>query len=182
MNYLKVLFIPLLVFALYIGTAGIDTVLADKDEKYERYEEHGENQLEELFEELGEFLGWTATVALGVAGMIFPIRRLTKSVITHFPSFKTIYISIAKFLGKYHISIGILALNLTIIHGITMLISEGELDDDGVIGLVSFIFMVIASIVGAVLFKNKKIKRVRTTHTTVIVITLFTVVLHVFVS
>lgn len=181
MNYLKVLFIPFFIITLYIGVGEFNSVFADDDvEKYERHgEEHDEDELDE---ELGEFLGWTAIVTLGTAGLIFPIRRLTKSVITNFPAFKTGYITIAKFFGKYHITIGILALILSTVHGITMYVSEGELETEGIIGLGSGILMVVASIVGAVLSKNKKLKSVRTTHTILITFTLFAVILHVAIS
>ena len=54
--------------------------------------------------------------------------------------------------------IGIIALALSIFHGVTMYLSEGKLEREGIIGLGAVIFMIVAGILGTVLYKNKKVK------------------------
>ena len=141
-----------------------EVVFADDDEEYEHHDrkEGGED---EGLEEIGEMVGWGSVFVIGAAGLIYPTRRLTKSVITNFPSMKQLYLSVTKFLGKYHIYIGIIALLLSIGHGILMYLSEGELESEGIVGLGAVILMIVAGIVGAILYKNKKVKNLRFVHT-----------------
>ena len=176
MKYLQIVFMALVfVVALNFVSTGSNLVYADDDgEKSENYggygelREGGDKGEDGPYEELGENLGWGAVIAMGTAGVIFILRRSMKTVITNFPDSKNIFISISKFFGKYHILIGIIALAFSIFHGIAMYLSEGALEKDGIIGLGSVIFMAIASIIGAVLFKKKKLKSLRTTHTALI--------------
>ncbi len=171
-------------FALNFGLTGSNVVSADDDdyEKYEQYEEGEEHEKDGPYEELGETIGWGTIIAMGIAGIIFPLRRSMKTVTTNFPEAKKGYISLTKFFGKFHIPIGIIALGLSIFHGITMYVSEGELEGDGIIGLGSVVLMLIAGLIGAVLFKNKKAKSLRTTHTILIVFAMFIGVVHIFAS
>lgn len=167
-------FLPLLfVFALTFTITGNNLVYADDHEKYENYGGYGEHREggkgeEGPYEEVGKNLGWGTVIAMGAAGVIFIMRRSIKSLIANFPESKNIFISISKFFGKYHILIGVIALALSIFHGAAMFLSEGELEKDGMIGLGSVVLMAIASIMGAVLFKKKKLKSLRTTHTALI--------------
>ena len=110
----------------------------------------------EPFKEIGKVVGWGTVVAMGAAGVIFPIRRSAKWVITNYPKSKNIFISISKFIGKYHMLIGIMALALSIFHGVTMYLSEGELGGKGIIGLGAVIFMIVAGILGTIFYKTKK--------------------------
>ena len=87
-----------------------------------------------------------------------------------------------KYLGKYHIYIGILALLLSIGHGLLMYFSEGELESEGIVGLGAVILMIVAGIFGAILYKKKKGKGLRFFHTMLISITIIVVVFHILIS
>ncbi|WP_431027400.1 hypothetical protein [Lysinibacillus sp. LZ02] len=183
MRYLKILCIALtFIFSIQYVT----TVFADDDfeEHYEYGDEHSdkEDHEDERYEDIGKLIGWSSLLAIGAAGLIFPIRRIMKSVITTFPQSKQLYISITKFLGKYHILIGIAALMLSICHGVLMYLNEGELESEGIIGLAAVILMIIAAIMGAVLFKNKKVKSLRTTHTILVTFGVVIALFHIFIS
>ena len=78
--------------------------------------------------------------------------------------------------------IGIIALALSIFHGVTMYLSEGKLESEGIIGLGAVIFMMVAGILGTVLYKNKKVKSLRTTHTILIAFALIIGFVHIFIS
>lgn len=178
------LFAFLFMFALNFVPTGNSHVSADDDdyEKYEYYEDGEEHGEDGPYEELGETVGWGTIIAMGAAGIIFPLRRSMKTVTTNFPEAKKSFIAFSKFFGKFHIPIGISALGLSIFHGITMYLSEGELESEGIIGLGSVVLMLIAGLIGAVLFKNKKAKSLRTTHTILVALALLIGVVHVFAS
>ncbi|NMD69714.1 hypothetical protein HHO41_05395 [Bacillus sp. DNRA2] len=179
-----VLMALLFVFALNFVTTGNNLVSADDDDdkKYEQYEGGEERGEDSPYEDLGKTVGWGTVIAMGTAGIIFPLRRSMKAVTTNFPEAKKGFIALTKFFGKFHIPIGIIALGLSIFHGITMYLSEGELESEGIIGLGSVVLMAIAGIVGAVLFKNKKAKSLRTTHTILIAFALLIGAVHIFAS
>jgi hypothetical protein len=185
LKYLQMGFLAFLfVFAINFVTTGSNQVLADDDdgEKYEYYKdgyEGGENDDDGPYEDLGKTVGWGTVVAMGAAAVIFPVRRSMKSVITNFPGAKSIFISFSKFLGKYHIFIGVTALALSIVHGVTMYLNEGELESEGLIGLGSVAFMTLAGILGAVLTKKKKSKSLRTTHTILIAFAIIIGIVHI---
>ncbi len=183
-KYLQMVFMALVVVVSFaFVTTESNLVYADDDgEKYENYGgygEKGEKGEDSPYEEVGETLGWGTVIAMGAAGVFFILRRSMKTVITNFPDLKNIFISISKFFGKYHIWIGVLALVFGISHGVTMYLSEGELETDGIIGLASVVFMAIASIIGAVLFKKKKLKSLRITHTALIGLAIVIGLIHI---
>lgn len=171
-------------------------VLADDDFRgdddfYEQYngdymeydEHHGDHdEAKGPYEELGELLGWGTVVGMGAAGVFFPIRRSMKWTIATFPNAKNMIISFTKFLGKFHVPIGITALILSFIHGAFMLISKGELESEGVTGLISFFFMIAASIFGLFLMKNKKAQNMRTIHLSFLSIAVIIGLFHIFIS
>ncbi len=189
MKHLKMVFIVFLfIFAFNYVTPGINLVSADDDDYEEEYEyqedesEDGEEDEDGPYEDIGEMVGWGAVIAMGTGALIFPLRRSMKTVITNFPEAKSIFISITKFFGKYHIFIGVIALALSIFHGVAMYLSEGELESEGIIGLGAVILMVIAGILGTALYKNKKSKSLRTAHTILIVFAILIGIAHIFVS
>lgn len=184
MRYITV-FMALIFFLLFTYTSDY-IAFADDD-----FEEHDENYGwgnddnkfgDERYEELGEMIGWGTVITMGAAGLIFPMRRLTKRVITTVPSFKQMYISMTKFLGKYHIVIGIAAVILSLSHGILMYMSEGGLEFEGITGLGAVILLLMAGSVGAILFKNKKVKILRTTHTILIAFSIVAGLFHILIS
>ncbi|MBB6445138.1 hypothetical protein [Bacillus benzoevorans] len=190
MRYAKLLMI---VFLLLIGIgAGAKTVVFaddDDDERYEynyqgEYGKHSDGRDEEdgPYEEIGKMLGWGTAAAMGAAGVFFPIRRSMKWTIANLPSAKSFVISLTKFLGKIHVPLGIAALVISIVHGVTMFMSEGELEGEGFIGLASVIFMAIAAIFGATLMKNKKAKTVRTIHISLLGLALLIAIIHIFTA
>ena len=76
MKYLKMLLLSFLfVFTLSYVSIGSNLVLADDDYE-EKYENHEDDDSEEgAFKEIGKAVGWGTVVAMGAAGVIFPIRR-----------------------------------------------------------------------------------------------------------
>lgn len=185
MKYLQMVFIGFLfTFALNFVTTGSSLVHADDDfeGKYGDYEGDHEEGDDGPYEDIGKTVGWGSVIAMGTAALIFPLRRSMKKIITNFPGAKNIFISISKFMGKYHIMIGIIALALSIIHGVTMYLSEGELESEGMIGLGSVLLIVIAGTIGAVLFKNKKAKSLRTTHSVLIALGILIGFVHIIAS
>jgi hypothetical protein len=155
----------LFVFVLNYAIPGSALVSADDDgEKYEHHQKGDHEEEEGPYEDIGKTVGWGTVVAMGTSGILFPLRRSLKVVITNFPDAKQMVISISKLFGKYHFIFGILALALGTLHGITMYLSKGELESEGVIGLGAVAFLAIAGIFGAIVMKNKKAKALRTTH------------------
>ncbi|WP_342431514.1 hypothetical protein [Neobacillus sp. FSL H8-0543] len=183
MKNLKMFLISILfVFGLSYVVIESNQVSADDDFE-EKYEIHEEDDDEEgTYEEIGKTIGWGTVIAMGAAGLIFPIRRSAKWIITNYPKSKNIFISISKFLGKYHLYLGLIALALSIFHGVAMYLSEGKLESEGIIGLGAVIFMMIAGILGTVLFRNKKVNILRTTHTTLIAFALLIGFVHIITS
>ena len=183
MKYLKMLLMSFLfIFTLSYVTIGSNIVSAD-DDFDERYENHEESDSKEgAFKEIGGMVGWGTVVAMGAAGVIFPIRKSAKWVITNYPKSKNRFILISKFIGKYHLLIGVIALALSIFHGVTMYLSEGGLEGQGIIGLGAVILMMIAGILGSVLNKNKKVKSLRTAHMTLTAFALLIVFIHIFIA
>lgn len=191
MKYLKVLMTLIFSFALLSTSnsfAFADDDYYDYDDYYyndhfDKHHEHDKRHDEnETYKDIGETIGWGTVIAFVVAGLLFPLRRLTKTMITSYPSIKQTYISITKFFGKYHLLIGFITLILGSIHGILMYLHEGRLDDDGISGLVTMIVFAVASIIGLLLFKNKKVKNLRTTHMTLIAFTIAGGLFHIFIS
>ena len=184
MRYVKLFIALIFVFTLNYTSSSV--IFADDDfEEHDEHYEWGNDKKEsedEFYEEIGEMMGWGIVITMGSAGLIFPMRRLTKPIITAFPSCKQMYISVTKFLGKYHMLIGIAAIILSFCHGIIMYISEGELEIEGIIGLGSVVLLIIAGSIGAILFKNKKVKGLRTTHTIVITFSMIIGLFHILIS
>ena len=184
MKFFKMILISFLsIFIISFVTIGINSVSAD-NEFEEKYENHGEDddRGEDAYEEIGEMVGWGTVIAMGAAGILFPIRKSAKWIITNYPKSKNIFITLSKFFRKYHLLIGIIALALSIFHGIAMYLSEGRLEREGIIGIGAFIFMMIAAIFGTILFKNKKVKSLRTTHTILIAFALLIAFVHIITS
>ncbi|WP_332647601.1 hypothetical protein [Lysinibacillus sp. 54212] len=155
----------------------------DIDEEHEYYEGIGnrEEHEDELYEEIGEVIGWCTIILIGAAGLLFIVRRIMKPVITTFPTSKHHYISFTKFLGKYHILIGVTALVLGIAHGLLMYFNEGELDSKGIIGVAAVILFVIGAIDGTILNKNRKNKSARTIHMFLVALGVVLGVIHIVI-
>ncbi|WP_075980714.1 acetate and sugar kinases/Hsc70/actin family protein [Bacillus massilinigeriensis] len=187
MKYWKLLSI-LMLFAITINLITTESNLVsaegDYEEEYEDHDRHGHDDegKDGNFEDIGELAGWITIITMGTAGLIFPIRKSTKSVITSFPGAKKTYISISKFLSKYHIYFGIVAMALSIFHGVVMYLNEGELESEGIVGLGAVVLMLIASILGLILYKNKKVKSLRTTHSTLLGFAILIGLFHIFIS
>lgn len=183
MRRFQLLFMALLiVLSLNYGIFANDIANAD-DFYQENYEHHGEDHEEDsALEEIGELLGWGAAIAMGVAGLLFPVRKSAKMILTKIPNAKTFFITISRLLGKNHVFIGVLALGLSIAHGISMYVSEGKLESEGLTGVAAVLLMVIASIIGMILMKNKKAKSARTIHTTLLVFALVIGAFHILIS
>lgn len=184
MKYLKILLISFLsIFILSFVTLERNFVSANDvyAGKYENHEEHGDNK-EGAYKEIGGMVGWGTVMSMGAAGLIFPIRKSAKWILKNYPASKSLFISISKFFGKYHLFIGTAAITLGIFHGVTMYLSEGELETGGVIGLGALILMMIAGVFGAALFKNKKVKSLRSLHAILIAFAILIVFIHIVTS
>jgi len=182
MRYLKMFGIVLVVmFFLYdVNPIYADDIFEGKDE----YDEgNGRQQYEEgRYEDLGELIGWCAFIGIGAAGMIFPIRTFLKSVIRTFPQSKGLYLYVAKLIGRYHILFGTMALLLGIGHGIIMYFNEGELENEGIIGLIAIILLSITAIIGMNLFNYRKNRSLRTIHISIAALSVITGGIHIFIS
>lgn len=182
MKHVAMIFLAFMfVMAFHFAISGNNLAFAD-DEHSEKYEhnQRGEHEKEDgPYKEMGKTVGWGTVIAMGAAGIIFPLRKSIKAVITNFPRTKKRFISLSKFFGKYHIVFGIVALALGSIHGLIMYLSEGELEGEGLLGLGAVLLMAIAGIFGAVLFKNKKRKTFRTAHTILISIAIILGLVHI---
>lgn len=183
MNYFKFLFIALLTVGIFYGTSEMIHVSAD-DHFYEDYDMMGhdhhyygyEKHENEFLEDVGKFIGWSSLVVFCIAGLIYPFRRILK--IDGFQGIKPL----TRFLGKNHRLIGFLALFVSITHGFLMYFSERKIDDDLLIGIVAVIFMGASAIIGLSFFKNRKVLKLKYTHTSFIVVTLLIILLHIFSS
>ncbi len=183
MKRIQLLFMASL-FVLSLNYGIFATDIANADDFYqENYEHNGEDHKKDsAFEEIGELLGWGTAIVVGIAWLLFPVRRSAKMILTNIPEAKTLFISISRFLGKNHVFIGVTALVLSIVHGIFMYISEGKLESEGFTGIASVLFMVIAGIIGMVLMKNKKAKSARTTHIILLVFATVIGAFHILIS
>jgi len=178
MKSIQLLFIAIL-FA-FVFNVGSHYVFADDDDVYEHKEDFRENDEKEgALEEIGKTVGWGTAIAMGTAGVIFPLRRSTKRLITTVPSFKEMIISFSKFLGKYHVLIGSFALLLGVTHGISMLITEPEFELNTFTGIGTIVILLIAALFGTVLNKNKKSKKARKSHLFLITISILLGVFHI---
>lgn len=182
MKHISMIFIALLFVLALHYVIPASSVSADDDEKYEHYQLGDHDKEDSPYEDIGKTVGWGTVIAMGTSGIIFPLRRSLKTVITNFPDAKKLFVAISKFFGKYHFLFGIAALVLGSIHGITMYFSKGELESEGIIGVAAIGIMAIAGIFGAVLMKNKKVKTLRTTHTILIVFAILMGLVHILVS
>lgn len=184
MQYFKMLLISLLaIFIISLVTIENNFVSADDDFE-EKYENHWEkhDHGDEAYEDIGEMVGWGTIIAMGAAAIIFPIRKSAKQILKNYPASKKFYIPFSKFFGKYHLLIGTIALVLSMLHGVFMYLSEGALESEGVIGLGAFILMVLAAIFGTVLYKNKKVKSLRTTHIVLMAFAFLIGIVHIITS
>lgn len=179
MRYLKIVCIAwIFIFSMH----NVSPVFADDfEENNEYYAFDGDNveHEDELYEDIGKLIGWLALVTIGAAGLLFPARKILKSIITTFPQLKQLSISFTKFIGKHHILIGLTALVLSIGHGIIMYLNEGEWDSEGITGVAAVIILMIAAIIGIALSKKKKVKKLRSAHTMLVSFGILVVILHV---
>ncbi|MHC0039630.1 hypothetical protein [Pseudoneobacillus sp. C159] len=185
MKYFKIILVMFLsIFIIHFLSLESHVVSADDDftKRYGGEQRDDHHDEEGPYKDIGKTIGWGTIIAMSAAGTIFPIRKSLKWMMTNYPNLKKLLISISKFFGKYHSFIGLLALIFGIFHGVTMYISEGKLESEGIIGLGSLIFMMVAAIFGLALSKNIKVKRLRTSHTILMAIALFIGFIHIFSS
>lgn len=182
MKYVKLVLVALLIVVVYCSAPEVSLVSADDNfGDNQRYSENDHDK-ERPYEDIAGLIGWGTVILLGAAGAIYPIRRLTKIVIMHFPEFKKTYLFIVKKIGKYHLIIGLLTLLLGAAHGILMYVSEWKLESDGLIGLIGLVFMFVATIVGIVLNKYRKMKSLRTIHLILVVVAVLISIVHIVFS
>ncbi len=184
MRLIQLFFVAFLcVIPFIFGIYANNFVLADDHDK-EKYYHHNEHEDDEdsVFEEIGEVAGWGAVILMGASGVLYPLRRSTKIMLSKISSAKKCTIAFSRFIGKHHILFGISALIISIVHGIFMFIDEDELELEALTGIGSFLLMVGAALVGGFLFKNKKAKNVRTIHILLIVLASMSGVFHIFIA
>lgn len=184
-TWIKLLISSILtVMIIGIGFAFVnEPILADDDyDKNEHYLNHHEDDEDEGLEEGGELLGWGTAIAVGGAVILMPLRRNSSKLMKAFPDAKGFIKSVVKFFSKSHIWIGVLALTLSGVHGIIMFLDEGKLDFDVTLGIISFGLMVVASLFGVRLLKNKSLSKVRSIHFGLLFIATFISVVHIFIA
>ncbi|MBY0124346.1 hypothetical protein [Bacillus sp. S/N-304-OC-R1] len=179
MNKIYLFFISfLIILAINLAGHSQNHVFAnDHGDHFEYKDKH--HDANHQLKEAGGLVGWGAVVGIGLAGALFPIRRSSKVVIKKVPSVKNLVITTSRLLGKYHVHLGILVIILTIIHGIAMYIGKGELGIQGVIGLMSFVLLMTASIIGGFLIKNKKSKSFRKAHMVLVILFILVGAVHI---
>jgi len=183
MRQIQLFFVAFLfVIPFTFGIYANDYVFADDHDEEKYYHHSDDNDEESVFEEIGEVAGWGAVILIGASGVLYPLRRSTKIVLSKIPSAKIHLIAFSKFLGKRHIFIGISALIISIAHGVSMFIDEGELELEAFTGIGSILLMMGAAIAGGILFKNKKAKNVRTIHILLIFLASIIGVFHIFIA
>jgi len=165
----------LLVLPLLL-TLNFSTALADDDHR-ERHEE------DSWMEEVGETLGWGSVFVASAAGMLLPARRMVKPVKEYFPAGQKSLVSVVKGLTKYHIWIGVTAVGISLIHGISMYFAEDHLDIGDWVGAGSATLMIVAGVIGGMLAVNKKsIKRWKKTHIHLLLAAGFFAIIHILAS
>ncbi|NSL50854.1 hypothetical protein [Calidifontibacillus erzurumensis] len=144
------IFTTLISITIFIGLSFIaQPIIADKYRYDEHLTEHVyEHKKEDAIEEGGELLGWGAVIAVAGAGIILPLRRSSRSLMTKFPNTKKLLQSALKLFGKTHIFIGALAITLSVVHGLIMFVHEEEFGFREVAGTTSIGLMSIAAIFG----------------------------------
>ncbi len=152
----------MILFLIFLSLFSGYVVFADDDD-HDRYREHEE---EEWTEEAGETLGWGAIAFAGGAGLLFPLRRGYPRIVKFITDkqLKKRLSMLLKWVAKWHVPAGILALMIASVHGITMFLAEGELEGEGILGLAGLILMILAGLFGAYLTRKKQARRVRNIH------------------
>ena len=135
-----------------------------------------------LIEEIGEMVGWGTVIAMGAAGVLFPIRKSAKWILTNYPEVEKYFYSLSKFFREISFVDWNNCFSFKSISWNCYVSKRRRLEREGIIGIAALIFMVIAAIFGTVLFKNKKVKSLRTTHTILITFTLIIGFVHIITS
>lgn len=167
------IFVLLILLLLLIWSGS--NVLADSDDEFEE---------DEILEEVGELFGWGIVVFGVAAGLLFPLRRYSKTLLQRFPSIRDWFRKVLRNLAKLHPFIGLIALSLALVHGIIMFIDEGELGFREWIGVAAFILLAIAGVYGWNLLKKKKknVREQRKTHIMFIVAVIILATIHIALS
>ena len=89
--------------------------------------------------------------------------------------------SVIKFLIKFLVKLvaKILVLPLILFLNFVMLVYNTV---EGIVGLIAFVLLLLAGIIGSVLWKDKKVKSLRTTHTALIAFSIIIGVFHILSS
>ncbi|WLR52776.1 hypothetical protein LC040_07745 [Bacillus tianshenii] len=157
-------------------------VFADDDE-YEEHEYEGEEEEEnEVVEETGELIGWAGMVSVGGAVLFFPLKRLAPVVMNNFSNYKKQYRDFLLFFKKWHVGFGILALSLSIFHGVLMFLAEGELEFREYVGIGAVIALILSAIFGSILTNKLNSSIVRMFHITSFVLVFLFAAIHIALS
>lgn len=154
----------ILVLLLFNFTFDIHTVFADEYEYEERNEFgeddelNGDGEDNEILEEIGEFTGWGTMVLGGFAGILLPFRRSAKYVKRICPSYLKVISKLSRLLTKWHIPLGLGVLIFGAVHGITTYLAESELGIHEIIGIISFLVIIVSSIFGGLIVVTRKSK------------------------
>ncbi|MBP1930015.1 hypothetical protein J2Z37_000002 [Ammoniphilus resinae] len=134
-------------------------------------------------EEVGETLGWGSIFVASAAGILLPARRMVKPVKAHFPAGQKSLVSVVKGLTKYHIWIGVTAMGVSLLHGISLYFAEDQLDIGDWVGAVSATLMIVAGVIGGMLAVNKKnMKRWKKPHVYLLLLAGFFAIIHILAS
>lgn len=174
MHQHKKRFLLLVIFILLMGTG---LAIADQDDHYKKDKDQS------ITKQIGGVLGWGTVIFGVIAGMLFPLRRYSKLILQRYPSIRDQFRKGLRLLANYHPLTGLLALALSIGHGILMYIHEGELGAREWIGTFAVGLIIIAAIFGYRLYQKKKnLKELRKAHITFILIAAFLAAIHILLS
>ncbi|MGJ7034848.1 hypothetical protein [Anoxybacillus eryuanensis] len=165
--------------SLYFVMHSSNIVFADDETKF--HEQYGESE-EEVFEEVGEMLGWGAIMIASFSGILFPFRRQASHLSKMFPKGKSLVTFTLRMLGKWHVRAGIVAFLLMLSHGGLMYISEEELGIREYVGGIATMLIAMATLVGFILLKQRRNNVVRVAHISLLSIAGILTAVHILLS
>lgn len=163
---------------LMILMLNLSSVSADD---HRRNIDHDEE--ESWLEEVGESLGWGTVILASAAGILLPARKMVKPVKANYPSAQPYLTRLIKGLAKNHVWIGIMAVAISLVHGVSLYLAEGELELRDWLGVSASGLMIAAGILGiSMKMKKADMANKKKKHVHLFIVSGFFAVIHILVS